>query len=378
MKLSLKKFSIPKKQIPVLAAPVVVAIAATILAVNTFQTSAQNATPDVVPGATEPTSATPSTPAVSSENTILPTAEDKQLALQITSLVAELDKPPSPGRESIYRTRTPEAAGFIQALQSATPVSTRTLARARRYGRGILPQLEELRDLKAPTPSYVILNRSPITIDGKLDEPTWKRAVEIPIQFQSLEKMPDIKAKARLLWDAQFLYVGFEVLDSNIIAPVIARDGKVWEYDCVEMFLMPSCRFGTYWEIETSPTGSILDYLCYKYPNQWGSDLHTTETVQGLQVARVIRGTANKTDDVDAGYTIEVAIPFDQLPGMQKGAAKGDRIQALLGWINNDSGAGNNSTTALAQVPYFSWFHNVWAYQTFELVSKIPKPAKHN
>ena len=360
----MKPFS--KTRIALLAAPV--AIVALALTVNPFKISAQN-------NASAAGSPAQSSPASQPSDSILPTAVDKQLALQITSLVIELDKPPSLGREIVNNTRSAEAIGFIQALQSETPVSTRTLARARRYARGVLPQLEELRDLKAPVPSYVVLKRSPITIDGKLDEPTWKRAVEIPIQFQKSEKTPEVKAKARLLWDAQFLYVGFEVLDTNIIAPVIARDGDVWRNDCVEMFLMPSQRFGTYWEIELSPTGSILDYLCYKYPNQWGSDFHTAETVQGLQVASVIRGTANKTDDRDEGYTIEVAVPFDQLPGMQKGAGKGDRIRALLGWVNNDSGASNNATTSLAQVPYAGWFHNVWSYQPFKLVSKIPKPT---
>lgn len=364
MKISLKKLSQLKKRWVVLAAPI--SIAAAFFAANPFQIVAQSIAP----------AAAPSTPAAFSGDTILPNAEDKQLALQITSIVAELDKSLNPGREMANRTRTAEAAGFIQALQSQVPVSTRTLSRARRYARDILPQLKELSDFKAPTSSCVVLKRSPITIDGKLDEPTWKHAVEIPIQFQSSEKMPEVKAKARLLWDAQFLYVGFEVLDSNIIAPVVARDGNVWDYDCVEIFLMPNRRFGTYWEIELSPTGSILDYFCYKYNNQWGSDLNKTETLHGLQTASAIRGTANKTDDLDEGYTVEFAVPFDQLPGMQKGAAKGDRFHALLGWINKDSEAAGSPSTALAQVPYITWFHNVWSYQLFELVSKVPQSEK--
>ena len=375
MRLSLKKLSAPQKQLVVLVAAI--AIAAVIFAVNPFQTAAQNVAPDAIAKAAAPTTGSaPSTPAAPAGGMILPTAEDKQLAQRLISLVAELDKPPSPGREIVNRTRGAETTNSINALQSEVPVSTRTLSRARRYINEILPHLEELRALKSSAPSYIAQKRGTIVLDGKLDEATWKRAVEMPIQFQNTEKIADVKAEARLLWDAQFLYAGFEVRDSNIVAPVTARDGEVWRNDCVEIFLMPSQRFGTYWEIELSPTGSILDYLCYKYSNQWGSDLNKTETVHGLQVAGSIRGTANQADDRDEGYTIEVTIPFNQIPGMQKGAVKGDRIYALLGWINNDSEVNSNRTTALAQVPYTGWFHNVWSYQPFELVSKIPKPVK--
>lgn len=302
----------------------------------------------------------------------LPTKEDLQLAQQYNSLVTELDKPPSLGREMVNYTRSAELSGNLQALQSQSPVSTQTLARARRHVRGLLPQLQELKKLTPPAPSYIMERRGKLVMDGKIDELAWQRSIAIPIQFQELARANPPKARARLLWDAQFLYVGFEVFDTKIIAPAIERDGEVWKYDCIELFLMPSQRFGTYWEIEISPTGSILDYLCYKHPNQWGSDFHTKETMQGLQIGRTIRGTANQEGDRDEGYTIEVAIPFDQFPGLQKGAAKGDQIYALLGWVNNDSNAAGNSTTSLAQVPYVGWFHSIWSYQPFNLVTKNP------
>ena len=309
-----------------------------------------------------------------SSEPILPAPEDRQLANQFKALLADAEKVTGPGRDVVDNSRSADAAVFLEALESESPIAPRTLARARRYVRRTLSQFEKLKTLTVPAPSFIMARKGNLVMDGKLDEPAWRRAVEIPIQFERYEKWGGPKATVRLLWDSKFLYAGFEVSDANIIAPIMKRDESVWEYDCVELFLMSDRQTGTYWEIEISPTGSILDYLCSKKTNQWGSDFHTGETVQGLRIGRMVRGTANQAGDVDSGYTIEVAVPFDQLPGFEKGAAKNDQIHALLCRVNNDSGKANESTTSLAQLPYATWFHNIWAYQPFKLVTKIPKP----
>src|SRR5690606_27509700 len=117
-------------------------------------------------------------------------------------------------------------------------------------------------------------------------------------------------ASVKLLWDAEYLYAAFSVPDSNIIAPVMERDGPVWENDCIELFLLPSLRYQLYWEINISPTGSILDSLSYKYSDRWGDEMRFRENVQGLKIGRTVRGAPNDTSDGDEGYTIEVAVPF--------------------------------------------------------------------
>ncbi len=63
---------------------------------------------------------------------------------------------------------------------------------------------------------------SPPTIDGKLDEAAWTQA-SAPITLQFLwDSQTGAKQKtaARLLWDAQALYVGFDADDADVTRPV--------------------------------------------------------------------------------------------------------------------------------------------------------------
>ena len=311
---------------------------------------------------------------------LLPTEEDKQLARQFAAVTKELDQPFGMARELINSMRSNEWTFLPAILESTKPVNSRILSRARRYVSRTITRLEAAQKLKPPAPQSVTALVGKITIDGKLNELSWKRARESRIQFLHWEKAKSTAATARLLWDQEFLYVGFSVPDTNIIAPKMQRDSEVWRFDCIELFLMPDKELGKYWEIEISPTGSILDYLCTKYPNQWGSDMQAAETIKGLKIGRTIRGTANQGEGKDDGYIIEVAVPLAQLPGFTQKPEEGSQIHALLGWVNNDSDATSNATTSLAQVPFLTWFHNVWAYQPFIFadergqISKV-KPA---
>jgi hypothetical protein len=302
-------------------------------------------------------------------STATPTESDRQLLARYNLLLKELGRPQSPTLDWIHTLRDERNTEAVQTLESRGAVDARTLAQSRRYIQWMVTQFERARKIPTPWPAVVLQRRSPIQIDGKLDEPDWKRAREVFIQYDRREKATGLFARARLLWDEKFLYVAFTVPDKAIVAPLLERDGEVWKYDCVEVFLMPSRRFNTYWELELSPTGSILDYLCYKYPDRWGSDMRTDETMKGLQVGQLIRGTANKSGDVDEGYTMEIAVPFDELPNFPRNPKAGDKFYGLLCWINRDSQEQERTSTQ-AQVPFITWFHNVWAYQPFVLSDK--------
>lgn len=301
--------------------------------------------------------------------TAIPTDEDRRAVARFTSLVKEFDKPEGPARELTNVTRNGRTPLLLSTMNSTRAVDLTVLEEARGLVGWILPQLEAVKTMPPPSPYVVKKRRAPIQIDGKFDEADWQTANEIWLQYDRTKKIATPPTKARLLWDSEYLYAAFTVPDTSIIAPVLPRDGDVWRYDCVELFLLPDRRFGTYWELELGPTGSVLDYLCYKHRNRWGGDFRVAETMHGLQVGRVIRGTANKSDDTDEGYSMEVAIPFNQLPGMAHGPQPGDKMLGFLGWIQRDR-ENEERSAAIGSVPFVSWFHNIWDYQPWVFSDK--------
>ena len=315
------------------------------------------AAPLPTPPATAPSAVSPPRAATM----VQPEHDDRESAERLDVLVKQLDTPLSPARELMNGLRG-GALASLKTLRSQEPVEAGALLQARRYARETLPQLEAARNLRPAPPLLIRARKGKLKIDGKLDEAAWKRATAIPIQYSNLDKVDYPTATAQLLWDSSYLYAGFTVLDRNIIAPDIARDGPVWSSDCVELFLMPEMRTGKYWEINISPTGSLLDYFSTKHFDQWGEDTRTDATLEGLLIGRTVRGTPNREGDRDEGYTVEVAVPLGQLPNFSRGAIEGKHIYALLGWVNRDD-ATSTRTVSLAHVPYVAWFHNIWVYQ---------------
>ena len=82
---------------------------------------------------------------------------------------------------------------------------------------------------------------SPPTIDGRLDEPAWTAAPPVTLQFL-WESQTGAKqmTRARLLWDAQALYVGFDADDADITAQFQQRDDPTYRDDAVEIFINPN------------------------------------------------------------------------------------------------------------------------------------------
>jgi hypothetical protein len=292
-----------------------------------------------------------------------PTSQDRVLAHNYTSLVAQLLAADSPARELINERSPERVQTYLDALNSQTEVDPWLLRRARRYTQRVLLQLEEIKALAPPATYTVKQSQEAITLDGKLTEAAWKTAPAMPVQYNRLEKREGTPATVRLLWDEVYLYAAFEVPDTNIIAPAMKRDGEIWTTDCVELFLVPDLKARDYWEIEISARGDIYDGLCHKYTDQWGSQMQVEKSMEGLQFAIDLRGTLDKTDDRDEGYTIEIAIPFKELPNFPSNPKIGDQLYALLCRVERDNPDMNAKTTPLAQVPWISWFHNIWAFQ---------------
>jgi hypothetical protein len=157
-------------------------------------------------------------------------------------------------------------------------------------------------------------------IDGKLDDAAWASA---PTTGAFVNTMTGAavaqKTEAKLLWDKKFLYVGIENEDSDVWAKLDKRDDKLWTEEADEIMIDADGNGRTYVELQVAPNGTLFDtYLPErrKYedsidpkmkPFSWNS-----KTVAKVRVD----GTLNKREDQDKGWTAELAIPLEDVKGM--------------------------------------------------------------
>lgn len=164
----------------------------------------------------------------------------------------------------------------------------------------------------------------PITVDGKLDEAGWKQAFVDAGQCYAPEGKPLPVAelfKVAMLFDDEKLYVAYDVKDSDISSPYTNRDATLWSSgkkgasDVVELFLDPDADGKNYLELQVSPANVIFDAIFDGYRSPaWKK---AAEFNMNFEHAVQVDGTLNDGKQ-DNGYTVEIAIPWKELPGMDK------------------------------------------------------------
>ncbi|MCP4641244.1 MAG: hypothetical protein GY851_12455 [bacterium] len=154
----------------------------------------------------------------------------------------------------------------------------------------------------------------PVTIDGKLDEAAWKRAV---VLFEYFVFQPEgaenrSPSSVRLLWDKAFLYVAFVYEDKDIWSYSDKADDELWNGDVAELFIKPSVDEKLYYEFVMAPNGAMYDGW---YPSRGAGGFHRFKGwSSNAKVATEVRGTDGDPSDDDEGYTVEMAIPMSILP----------------------------------------------------------------
>lgn len=149
---------------------------------------------------------------------------------------------------------------------------------------------------------------TPLTLDGQLDEPIYKRIkpyTEFVYPWEPNRTPP--ATKAWLFWDEQYLYACFDVEEKNIVsAPPASTDTRsvenkeaVLNHCRSEIFLWNGDTNGTYYGLEINPHGLTLDYEA-RFHRQFNRDWFC----DGLTIG---------TQRDSRGYRIEAGIPLDTL-----------------------------------------------------------------
>jgi len=186
-----------------------------------------------------------------------------------------------------------------------------------------------------------------LNIDGRLDKKVWQLAPKSP-RFVNIENgEPALYGtKAAVLWDYEYLYIGFWVEEPFVQAEIIERDEPIFQENNVEVFIDGG---DTYYEFEINALNTIYEVFfiwkdVYKqggkfdvpefnvhkpgvhtfggnhdrvdehfwkgtHPrgNRWA---YTNWDFPGLKTAVHVDGDINDKSKVDKGWTVELAFPW--------------------------------------------------------------------
>ncbi len=187
----------------------------------------------------------------------------------------------------------------------------------------MLPGLVGLMLLAAPgmaqvdVTSYTAIRAaSTITVDGKLDEADWSRAAEGILTETNTGSPVPLKSTVRMLWDDNYLYVGFSFEDPDAWATITSEDGSLWNEEVAEVFIDPEGLGHSYYEHEINPINQKVDLFVlnqgplkdgfYKIWKDW-------DFTSALKQAVFVDGDGKNAGTVDKSWTVEVAFPFADL-----------------------------------------------------------------
>lgn len=257
---------------------------------------------------------------------------------------------------------------------------------------------------------------SPLTIDGDLTKPEWQAA---PVSNAFVDivtgKPAWFDTRVRLLWDDHYLYFGFTAEETDVWGTLMERDSKIYEENDLELFIGGE---NAYYEFEISARNVIYEvFWIWKDVHKPGGpywidsefDTNTQRTMvldgvgghhhprgerwgfldwdcPGLKTAVRVDGTLNKRDDVDKGWSAEIAIPWQSLVLLADGRSlppkdgdvwridcsrfekvgkNGEDLDPCVGWTWNQHGH------------YDSHIPEVFPYVTFRIEEvKLPGTEK--
>ena len=181
---------------------------------------------------------------------------------------------------------------------------------------------------KEPANPKVVVTKTnqAIKLDGKLDEAVWqttpafellyadKTATMLPREAAMVRKDKFEGARARLLYDDKYLYVGVELDDSDVLDYVNEEQYHCYRNaDTFELFLSP-VNGSHYWEIYSTPKANKTGFF---FPAggmlPMEEILKFSKIMKGLDVASQIQGTLNSVKDKDKGWTTELRISRAEL-----------------------------------------------------------------
>ncbi|MGB5435717.1 MAG: carbohydrate-binding family 9-like protein [Maribacter sp.] len=214
----------------------------------------------------------------------------------------------------------------------------------------------------------------PIIVDGKMEEESWKNTEARKLHyFYNVEKVDDDQQTSfRMLWDAQNLYLFYQMKDKYLTARETERDGEPYLDDCAEIFLITvPDSLDTHFGYELNLNKASNDFI---YFNDFyeGKDLAFKGYDPEFEVEVTYNGTVNDNSDIDVGWTMEMAIPIANFGalGQVRPVASGNRWAFLAVRQDRNDATGNRRSTSTI-FPIYDISKNVHQANRFGLLEFV-------
>jgi hypothetical protein len=198
--------------------------------------------------------------------------------------------------------------------------------------------------------------RTPIVVDGRLEEDAWARAQRSPRFVDMVTGHPGFfDTRAAALWDDENFYVAFEIEEPFVEAHLAERDSLVFLENDVEVFIDGG---DCYYEFEINALGTVYEVFfiwqdAYKRGSRFdvaGFDLLDRKALSfggdydragetfwrgrhprglrwafldwdfpGMRSAVHVDGKINDPTTVDNGWTVELAFPWKGMKWLANG-----------------------------------------------------------
>lgn len=156
-------------------------------------------------------------------------------------------------------------------------------------------------------PTEVTAVKGTPQIDGSLADSLWDGAVFTPL-VDSLEGEPvEPRTEVAFAWDADALYAAARMTDADIWSEYRQHDDPLWKQEVFELFVFGDEGRTDYLELQVSPRGTRFDArfeVHRKGDDGWDGTWRSAVSVDG---------TVDRRDDVDRGWTAELAIPWTEI-----------------------------------------------------------------
>ncbi|HOB04102.1 MAG TPA: carbohydrate-binding family 9-like protein [Propionibacteriaceae bacterium] len=188
---------------------------------------------------------------------------------------------------------------------------------------------------------------APLTIDGNLDEAAWQQAPRSPRFVDLVSGARAVHdTRAAVLWDDDYLHVGYWVEEPVVAAQLTERDSLVYTENDVELFVAGQ---DAYYELQLNALGTVYEALFiwddgyeaggyaaqpglrrdaegarrwdgvgFAHPRGGRTGFFRWD-LPGLRTGVQVDGVLNDASVRDRGWTVEVAVPWAGLEVVARG-----------------------------------------------------------
>lgn len=168
-------------------------------------------------------------------------------------------------------------------------------------------------------PSYTCykVEEESVRIDGRLDEDFWEETPDIEIRDMKTGDAYPYTSKVKMVWGKNYLYLGYVLGDIDVYSISKKRGERFHRLPdlFVKLFLDPDADGIDVVEIHVNAFNNTWECY-YEIPNpaQHGdTGAHFDWECRNLKTAVYVDGTLNNPDDIDRGWSVEMAIPWESI-----------------------------------------------------------------